>query len=88
MKELATINANIFGVLCDDNTVLPMVEIALIMTEPVYELDAERKFVKRREMTTFRFTASPDAIHVAASELKKLAELAAERFPTKHQEEP
>ncbi len=86
MKELASFNANIFGVLESDDTLRPSVEIVIILSEPGYKPSADSaQFEKHRDFSTFRFCASPIALVAMADAMHELAVKATERFPTKQQ---
>lgn len=75
MKELLTVNANYYAIWADDDTKqLPQVELCLVMSEPVYSVDAVGSLIRQRETSQCRFAASPEHLIKLASTLVKLAE--------------
>ena len=59
MKELLTVTANICASFNDDKTLVPQVEIAIVMSEPTYRVDAVGEVIRQREISQCRFVASP-----------------------------
>lgn len=84
MKELVTLSSNFFAVWTEEKTMSPMVEVILILSEPVYSVDSEGQVTRERETSQARFSVPLDrlvklaeALLVLAKESEEMAEPAA-----------
>jgi hypothetical protein len=59
----------------------PMVEVALIVSEPQYTVDAAGQSVRHRTMDTMRFHTSPEGLRDLAKYLGKWADDAEKMTP-------
>lgn len=72
MKELIAVSGNNALVECD-NTLVPSVELILLMSEPRYALGPEGT-VRHRDVVTVRLSANPGRLREVAAVLLSMAD--------------
>lgn len=73
MKEIATISGNVCFLPSDNGKVIPMDEVILIYSEPVYGADLSG-VTKERGVGSFRFSGTAKALRQLAKGLEELAD--------------
>ena len=81
MKELLTISSNCVGYWDNKERLHRRVELILILSEPVYELDPTGEIIKQRETSTFRFLAAPKSLRALALAIVEAADEADKLVP-------
>jgi hypothetical protein len=73
VKECITVTRNLTAI--PGKTQLhPMIEVVMVLTEPVYGFDATGECVKSRAVECVRFVASPESLRAIASSLREMAD--------------
>lgn len=73
MKELLTVNSNFSASFTEGKKLLPQAEVILVLSEPIYAVDASGEIVRQRKNTHVRFAATPKALRKLSKELEHIA---------------
>lgn len=79
MKEILSVAANHLASF-DKTGVAPMVEVILILSEPVYTIDSTGAQIRSRETTTERFVSATEPLRKLSEILNRLADEAEEEL--------
>jgi len=74
MKELISVNANLFAIIDANKMVTPQVEIILILGEEEYQCGFPGTITHHQKISNFRFCASPRTLRNLAQAIEKLAD--------------
>lgn len=74
MKEITSTAFNFIAQLHEDRPPTPDVEVALVLSEPTYELNSAAEIVRNRMTETIRFTAPPAILRKLAKQLTDAAQ--------------
>jgi hypothetical protein len=74
MKEIATVAANFLAIITESGKILPEIEIALVLSEPVYRPHQDGLVIRERQCETIRFSLSPKRAIDLAKQLETLAD--------------
>lgn len=74
MKQPASITANYYAHLDPEGELSPQAEIALVLAEPQYRVDAGGEMIRESVTETIRFAASPALLRQVAEKLQGFAE--------------
>ncbi len=74
MKTLMGTARNHMVMYDDDGKGEPAIEIILMVTEPVYSVDAAGRVLKRNDVDSMRVVAQPEALRQVADSLREWAD--------------
>jgi hypothetical protein len=73
MKEPCSISANFFAAFSEAKTAIPQIEVCLVVSEPAYSIDLTGDVFRRRDVSQFRFVASPETLRKLCKSLEEFA---------------